>query len=293
MLRYLPSTLSSFSFAEYILEISPFFLGLVLIPVDAHSEFFDGYLKAYLSFLLMFSFFALLRWVVLREMHRSRALKALPKKKSSAPSPGKTRERIIHHILLFGTSILVLASLRPFKDGFPEESFVVALVALAGSALGDSLAMRGHLLSATVARLIYFTGVGFLSIQPSLPDAVWQPALVALGLGCMIAAHSLSKELTKPSGAANLSSILTIRSLRLYSILILSGPLFIAALVYLGQLETIYFLLFTIYPFAYPLLQRLAKTSQLSEMPPLFREQTTGISLLYVVMLVLPITLMW
>jgi hypothetical protein len=273
-----------------VVRISPFLIGPFVSPPRTTSDLFYAYARAYLIFILLFACWSALRAITVSEQ---RARLTNTDKKKQLALPRAVRLRNYFGLLL--ASVGFLASLQPFKAAFETENFYIALALVCAAAIADALELRKQYLGSCVLRALYYSGIGYLSFQPGLPTTLWQPALLSMGLGLMVAAQEMPKFFSAVANALrerkvekrkdSLEGRRFSRLTKLFTLLYLCGPLCVAQLTYAHQLPGIFLLVFVSFAFSMKLVNELQRAVQTAELPGTFSREATTISLLFLVIL--------
>ena len=170
-----------------------------------------------------------------------------------------------------GIALTLLTLLRIRLD---QISFILLLAILIVEALRTPARRKGY---TELELLLYFiaaSGVGFFTIHLTLMRWHWEAGLAAMSIASMVTAAKLAKSISK-------------ERIRTWIALILFGPTAIAALCYLGALPKSYILVMLILLLARPFLGLLTQSVESMSLPARFLQQSTGISALFVVILLI------
>ncbi len=273
-----------------VLRVAPFLLGPLVVPPPFGTEFLPGYIRSYLIFVFMFIFWAMLRSVVLAEQ---RLRMSNPDKKK--PVQASRAVRLRNYLALTVSSLLFLASLKPFETIFGREAFYVALAAMIAAAIADSYQLHQRYMRDSMLRVLQYGGIGYLSFKALPPLSDWLPVMLSAGIAFMLAAQgmpaSLEQLVTKlaerkpEKRAGSPEKVAFCRLSRLFIIFCIAAPMAVALLVYADQAPRIYLSIFIILALSIRPFNALQQAEESAEIPPRFAQETTGISLLYIVII--------
>ena len=186
----------------------------------------------------------------------------------------KVASRILPLLGFLGGACIVLTLLTLLRLRLEQLSFLVLLAIMILEGLRTPTRRKGY---TDLELLLYFittTGIGFFSIHLTLMRWHWEAGLASMSIASMVTAARLAKSITQ-------------ERIRSWVALILFGPTAVAALCYLGALPKSYILIMFILLLARPFLGLLTQSAESISLPPRFLPQSTGISALFVVILLI------
>ena len=272
--------------------LGPFLLGPLIytFPVDWRA-LIDGYSR-YVAFVVLFLGWTILLRTLLRirlrketedkssieadaEARRKIAASKLKKKQRAAaeaalgepPLPAPIRFSGRQKAATVAAIVVMLLAMEIFRGYFQESIFLLLLATLSCGVLGELWSRepapgRSKYLLSLTPKLLYFTGIGYLSCLAIHGDLQREPLVLAAGMAAMAVAPGVFDRLVLLS-APGMDSPEQVRDRRLIerslALLVVFGPLSVALLVYSERLPMRFLLVFASLAVGSRLLQRVPR----------------------------------
>ena len=252
---------SNLSQVRKLVWIFPFFAGPVfsILPLPLARTFFVPFLERYCTFLMLAAAWAAILALVSRYYVPVKTPAAQASSRSSSKDKKeKNPSRIwngVRIVTLLAAVVFVMTLLDILKSKVPPGIFYFAISLLASSALEKACRHKGYEELTVFFRLLWTGTAAYLSFLLTSLEWAREPALISLGIACMLTAIPLAEIVVRksrefreraPSGP-QLKSFLSLY--RSWLALILAAPLMPAELVYFNALERSYLAVFLAFPF--------------------------------------------
>lgn len=251
-----------------LLTIFPFFIGPITASIPLARGFIEPYMERYSYFLLIF-----ILWMPLVAM-------ALKVKSSLALNQHLPRLVWAALLVLIALALIVLGFVR---SKLPLDTFYIIVFSLGAITLGRATNEMGRAALSMVFEFIGFISIGYSSFLLTTFNWTWQPLLVCLGVACMLSAERIASRIVNYNlkSSAPLPSVKSL--IRIQLVLLSAGPVFFAALCYIGQLERSYLAVLLTLLWTERLIRSCAAISTDSNIPQSWLEETRGIVGLFIV----------
>ncbi len=263
--------------------LAPFFTGPVLIFLPSAEIFLSPFLKRYLSFLALCSFWALMLYYVMHHFSL--------KSKEEARNKSKLKT-ICSYVLLIALAILATTSLETFRANLPALAFYLALVGVALSSIEQVTRQKGMDLLSIWCGILWTSLATYLGFVVATLEWYTQPILISFGVGCLVSSISLSKLLVRKSAVLTVENAENSKEkkyfigyCRMHSMLVLCSLIMVATLCHIGNLEANYLAVFFSLPFMAKLIGDCRNAEKSLSLPNSFVTKTEGVAFLFVALL--------